>query len=253
MSRLLHILITLISISGVVHANTFVDLADEITLPVPQGWTVSSDDEYPFQLVNEDSTAELLVFKSMIAEDERVSNDKELELSVDKVIEDVILTLPEAQLLTNTGLFEKNRVSFAVEFLSTDTAQDLRLRHRLKGLLYTHPDGYQILFSLWGKAAISAPDEVLGNIRTMQEGFVFSGVAQGKVFSKTARSDWVWIAIVLMLMAILMLLLKRRSRVGEKPASDPKRFWKCECGQLNHNDHQTCRRCDRPANESITL
>lgn len=252
MGKFLITVLLTVAITATGSADTFLELAGEISMPVPGGWSCDSTSDYPFQLVNTDSTAELLIFKSTINEDEIVTNDAELKLSVDQVIEDVILTMPDAELLTNTGYFEENRVSFAVEFLSTDTAQDLRLRHRLKGVIYKHPEGHQLLFSLWGKVAFGAPPAALDNLRLMQEGFVYAGEAQGKVFGKTQRTEWVWFAILAMMAAILFLLFKaRRKAVGMRSAA-PEHFWRCECGRLNHNDHATCGRCGRPSPEDIT-
>ncbi|MEW6411839.1 MAG: hypothetical protein AB1483_05105 [Candidatus Zixiibacteriota bacterium] len=242
--RLISALSLVLSVS--VTANTFVEFGGEAQTAVPESWFVSSEgDEYPYQIVNDDLSAELLIFKSTIDESETITNEEELKLSVEKVINEVILTLPQAQLLTNTGVLERKRVWFALDFTSFDEERGIELIHRLKGVMYRHPDGHQILFSLWGKAAVNAPPQVMDQIRLMQEEFSYSGDSESEFFAQENSSEWLAIG-VMMVMLVVMIMILRRRRAQKINFSDEANFWRCECGRLNHNDHQTCRRCGQP-------
>lgn len=235
-----------------VNANTFMEFAGEARTAVPAGWFLSNEgDEYPFQIVNDELSAELLIFKSTIDEDESITTEEELKLSVDKVIKDVILTLPQAQLLTNTGVLERKRVWFALDFTSFDEERGIELTHRLKGVMYRHPDGHQILFSLWGKAASNAPPEFMDQLRFMQEEFAYFGDSETEFFAQERATEWIAIG-VLMIMLVVMIIILRRRRAQQINFSQSENIWRCECGRLNHNDHQTCRRCGKP-NQTAAL
>lgn len=227
-------------------ASGFVELADEARIPLADGWQVIDDSgAFPYRLSKNDQSAELSIFRSIISESERIENEQELKYSVDKVIEDVILTLPEARLLANTGYFDQNRVWFDLDFESYDMDRELQIRHRLKGVLYQHPDGYQILFSLWGKAIEGASAASLFEMRLMQQEFAYIGDSENNIFGNPAGYDWYLIGFLFALLVVLLFVLKRRKDQQRIAFSDEAHFWRCECGRLNHNDNQNCRRCGR--------
>jgi len=236
-----------------VNAETIAELAGEAHLPMPDGWTVGADSAgYPFQVINDDETAELLIFKSAISSDETVSNENELRMAVDLMINDVILTLPEAKLLTNTGYFDNNRASFVVEFSSRDTLVTEWISHRLKGVLYRHPDGHQMLFTLWARAPTKEYTFYKDQLRQMQEGFVYLGESEPDIFGAAPPSRWYLIATLLLLVAFMVYAF-RRKRAGETIAfSDEAHFWRCECGRLNHEQYESCRRCGRHRSQQTT-
>lgn len=228
-------------------SSGFIELSGEIRIPLADGWHLVSDSaDYPYQIVRDDQAAEILIFKSIIDAEEAVNSEQELKLSVDKVIDDVILSLPEAQLLTNTGHFDQNRVWFDLDFLSRDDESDTRIRHRLKGILYRHPDGYQLLFSIWAKAAEGAPASALYEMRLMQEEFSYIGDAESRIFGVSNGYDWYLIGFLFALLIVMLFVFKRRKRLERIAFSDETNFWRCSCGRLNHNDFQNCRRCGRP-------
>ena len=239
-------LIFFLVLFATVKANTFTEFAGEARTAVPAGWFLSNeDDEYPFQIINDELSAELLIFKSTLDEDETITTEEELKLSVDKVIKDVILTLPQAQLLTNTGVLERKRVWFALDFTSFDEERGIELTHRLKGVMYRHPDGHQILFSLWGKAASGAPPEIMNQLRFMQEEFTYFGDSEKEFFAQERATEWIAIGVLIVMLVVMILVLRRR-RAQQINFSGSENIWRCECGRLNHNDHQTCRRCGKP-------
>jgi hypothetical protein len=229
-------------------ASGFADLANEARVPVAEGWRLEDDSaSYPFRIIKNDQTAELLIFRAVLKADETINNDTQLRLSVDQVIDDVIMSLPEAQLLTNTGHYDQNRVWFDLEFLSFDIESESEIRHRLKGVLYRHPDDYQILFSLWGKVLTEEAAIALPEVRMMQEGFAYTGDAESRIFEVPAGYDWYLIAFLFALMIVMLFILKRRQLRERIAFSEERNFWRCSCGRLNHNDHQNCRRCGHPA------
>ncbi|UCD63713.1 MAG: hypothetical protein JSW34_13380 [Candidatus Zixiibacteriota bacterium] len=247
------ILVLILAVTSPAAANSILTLADEIRIPLPGGWQLTTGvNEYPIQIFQSDSAAELLIFKSTIDEADAVTNEQELKVSVDKVIEDVILSLPEARLQTNIGYYDTSRVWFVLEFLSLDPDEELELRHRLRGELYRHPEGHQILFTLWGKGARDVPRPIWNDVRLMQEEFVYFGAATRDVFATPNRQNWAWAAVLLMLLAIVLLLLKRRRQAARNRKTPDDHFWRCQCGRLNHRDHQNCRRCGRSLSTPVT-
>ncbi|UCE25557.1 MAG: hypothetical protein JSU74_05785 [Candidatus Zixiibacteriota bacterium] len=230
-----------------VAASGFIELSDEIRIPLADGWHLVSDSaDYPYQIVRDDQSAEILIFKSIIEAEEAVNNEQELKLSVDEVINDVILSLPDAQLLTNTGRFDQNRVWFDLDFVSRDEDSDTQIRHRLKGILYRHPDGYQLLFSIWAKAAEGASASALYEMRLMQEEFSYIGDAESRIFGVSNTYDWYLIGFLFAVLIVMLFVLKRRRERERIAFSDEANFWRCSCGRLNHNEFANCRRCGRP-------
>ncbi len=203
-----HLLMALLAAQ--LHADNLVRPADEIRLPLAEGWVAGGDDTgFPIQLVNEDLTAELQIFRSEIPEEDAIIDGQQLRRAVEDIIDDVILSLPEAQLLTNTGYQEDNRAWFVLEFSSVDTVTFENIHHRMTAVLYRHPDGQQLLFTLWGKASTMAPTSVQTDLRTMQNGFAYTGSAQRAVFAEPTDYRW-WLMGAVMVVLLLVLRLRRR-------------------------------------------
>jgi len=203
-----HLLMALLAAQ--LHADNLARPADEIRLPLPEGWVAGGGDTgFPIQLVNEDLTAELQIFRSEIPEEDAIADGEQLCRAVDDIIDDVILSLPEAQLLTNTGYQEDNRAWFVLEFSSVDTMTFESIHHRMTAVLYRHPDGHQLLFTLWGKASTMAPTSVQADFRTMQNGFGYTGPVQRAVFAEPGGFRW-WLLGAVMVVLLLVLRLRRR-------------------------------------------
>ena len=228
-------------------ADSFVRLADEIQLPLPGNWSVVSDSsDYPFQLARFEPTAELLVFKSTIEASDAIRNEDDLKASVDMLIEDIILQLPEAKLLTSTGSLDTNRAAFVIEFTARDSVSDVILRHRFNGLIYRMSDGRQHLFTLWAKVAISDYPAVANEVNLIQEGFNFTAPYEQAVFGTSRVTYWYAAPLIVLLVCMLYLLRKRTSAQQRISFKDNRYFWRCQCGRSNHVDQQNCRRCGRP-------
>jgi len=228
------------------YGGGFVQLADDSRIPLADGWHLAIDSgAYPFQLINAEGTAELLIFRSVIAQGEAIRNEQQLKASVDLVIQDVIMTLPEVKLLSSTGYNDDNRVGFALDFISYDEEREVNVLHRLKAVLYQRPDGDQLLFSLWGKAAVNAEPAAMNEIRFMQEEFAYSGDYELQIFSSATGYDWYLIGFLFALLIVMVFVIKRRQRKGLPAFSGEANFWRCSCGRLNHNDFPKCRRCGR--------
>ncbi len=225
-------------------AGGFIELAGESKIALADGWRLNGDNvEYPFQIVNEDLTAELLNFRSIISANETIETEQELKLSVDDVIEDVIMTLPDAILLTSTGYFDQNRVWFALDFVSYETETAVQLQQRLKGVIYKHPDGHQILFSLWAKVAVGSPASIMNELRLMQDEFAYTGEAERQIFGQSVTYDWYLIGFLFIVLIAMLFVLKKQRRDDKIAFSTDTNFWRCGCGRLNHNDNATCKRC----------
>ncbi len=200
----------MVLLAAQLHADNLVRPADEIRLPLADGWVVGGEDSgFPIQLVNEDLTAELQIFRSEIPEEDAIVDGTQLRRAVEDIIDDVILSLPEAQLLTNTGYQEDNRAWFVLEFSSVDTVTFENIHHRMTAVLYRHPNGHQLLFTLWGKASTMAPTSVQTDLRTMQNGFAYTGPAQRTVFAESTDFRW-WLLGAVIVVLLLVLRLRRR-------------------------------------------
>ncbi|MFZ5979610.1 MAG: hypothetical protein ACOYVF_03165 [Candidatus Zixiibacteriota bacterium] len=237
-------LILVLILSGPVAASGYLKLAGEINLPMPDNWLLASDSpDYPFQLVDSNLTSEILIFKSDIAPNEVIANEVELQEAVDRVIEDVILSLPEASLLTNTGYYEKYRTVFILEFSSLDTVNLVTLRHRFEGLIYRLPEGGQVLFTLWAKATDDNYASLEASIKMIQEGFNYSGPQESNVFGRSESIPIQYIIVIVLILGLFFLLRLRRRGQGDLSSRDEK-FWRCPgCGRLNPLTEKNCRRC----------
>jgi len=229
-----------------VGAVTSVRFAEEITMPAPVGWVVLGDGSiYPCQLVNYQHAAELLIFKSDISQSETIDDPGELKPSVDGIVDAVILDLPNARILTNTGYNETSRIRFVIEFTSDDSVTSATLYHRLTGVIYRHPDGHQLLFTLWGKSRLQVSSLVADDMRIMQEGFTYTGPAEADVFARPPDGRWWGVAALVGMILLLFYLLKRRVRAS-RAGVNRSRNWLCPCGHINRSEESTCPGCGTP-------
>lgn len=229
---------------GSIGAQTAVPLGGEVQVPIAQDWTLGSDTaQFPIQIVHQNRYAELIIFKSVLSADQAISNEQDLRTSVKKVVDNVILTLPEAKLLTNIGFYEGYRTGFILEFISTDTSSQITLRHRLEGILYRDSDGRQLLFTLWGKAALDRYPDLARAIKSMQNGFIYTGPYEAEVFAPARTGNWYLYLILLLMIALLLYTRFRRQRRHKNGADSETNSWTCECGRLNSGNMPTCLRC----------
>ncbi len=244
------ILVTILFAS--VQATEFVRVADEVQFPVPGGWYVISDTtQFPFQLVYGDEAAEILFFRSEISPEEAIADEAALKSSVDEIIEDVVLSLPEAKLLTSTGFYDGKRIGFVLGFTSVDSVHQLTLRHRLQGVLYRHPEGYQILFTVWAKSSLALYDEIAASAQLVQDQFEYTGPCSANVFGTYTGRDYWPLFLIAGIVVALLLAFRPRSRFRKSFANSREtHFWRCECGRLNHINNDTCRRCGRRQTEA---
>ena len=227
-------------------AEIYVELGKEIKIPLPDNWIVATDgSEYPFQLIDTNLTSDILIFKSDIPREEIITNDEELKESVQGVIDEVIMTLPEARVLSNTGNFEKYRAEFILEFLSYDTVNFVTLRHRLQGLIYQHPDGHQILFTVWAKSALETYPSVAQSIRLIQDDITYSGPQRANVFSTGHNIPTYLYLVLFMLLGLFFFIRARQLQRSRIRFEDDEKFWRCDCGRLNPLHQVSCRRCGR--------
>ena len=188
-------------------AGEFARLGPDAEVPLPPGWMLLSDSTgFPAQMVYQNDSAEILFFRSRISGKDMITNESELRTSVDLVVDEVIYSLPEGQLLTTTGFYDGFRTGFTLEFLSVDSISGIPLEHSLRGIIYRHADDYQTLFTVWGKAARSGYADVKTAITTVQEGFAYRGDFEDEVFEPTPMSYW---PLVLVVMAIIGVMLLR--------------------------------------------
>ena len=228
-----------------VSADDFANLLGELSLPVSDGWIVSDSYDYPFQIIHATGEAELLIFKSVISPEERITDNYALKRSVDKVLEDAILSLPEAQLLANTGLFDKNRLLFTLDFTSVDTLAHQTIFHRLMGIIYQHPDGHQLLFTLWGKRNALAPESFMDEIVFMQNNAEYTGLSTAYIYGEQQANKWIYVIGVLFVVVVLLLFFSQKKGKEAVEFSADSNFWRCDCGRQNHNEQVYCRRCGK--------
>ena len=199
----------------------FARIAGEAEIPIPENWYLATDTlSFPVQLVYQNDSAEILLFRSILATEDIITNHDQLKGSVDLVIEDAIQTLPKGQLHTSTGFYDVYRAGFVLEFGSTDSASGALIEHRLKGIIYRHPDGHQILFTIWGKCAQADYANLREAFTFVQDGFVYRGEYEKDVFGTPSKSMSYW-PIILVAIAIAGLLLLRPKR--QKKSDNPKR------------------------------
>lgn len=223
-----------------------VEIADEIELPVIDGWIINAaEDTYPIQIISPTEDAELLIFKSVLPEEKTIIDNYTFKRAVDQVIQDIILTLPEGQVRTNTGYFEENYLKFDIDFISHDSLSNQTINHRLVGFIYSHPDGFQYLFSLWGKTTSEATSINLDEIAYMQDNFNYFGEQSASVFEKKFSNIYTVIGFVMVFLVVFLLYMRRR-RTHQIDFSKESNFWRCSCGRQNHINYELCKRCGQP-------
>lgn len=215
----------------------------EVKVAVPDGWR-SADDQssYPTRIAADGGDAELLIFRTDLEPGQTISTPDELKVSVQKVIDSVILSLPNSKLISNTGYSEPERTGFALEFIAVDSDDGTVLRHRLFGWLYKHPDGHQMLFTLWGKGALQGYPKYESDIRQMQATFEYTGPHEEIVLSSNARR-WA-LPVIVMLLTLAGLLYYRSARGARtRMRSIGESGWRCSCGAYNAPALHQCRQC----------
>jgi hypothetical protein len=222
---------TLLSVTMIILSPAFatlgaesMTLGEELKVPIPEGWILATDSvEFPFQLLRVDPVAELLIFKSTISAEDAIRNNEDLKLSVKKVIDDVIMDINGARLLTSTGFNEGYRTGFLLDFLSEDTVNNLEIRNRFRGIIYRHPDGHQLLYTLWGKVPRSDFDAVVSDFNQMQRGAQYTGQFMGNVYASTDRAYY-YLAAVVIILAGLLWIFRRRMRTAQQWTQQRERY-----------------------------
>jgi hypothetical protein len=195
-----------------------VSIGHDLFVQLPPGWAVISDTlALPVHLACDLTSTQMSVFRSEFSGSDRMGSQDELKKSVQKVVDEVILTLPDAKLLTSSGFDQQYRAGFVLEFTSTDTAAGLPLRHRFEGLLYRLPDDRQALFTLWAKAPVEYFALADSTIRAIQTSFEYRGPQEAAVFGSNLNPYVILAALVLIAIA---LIYYGRSRRYAKAAAD---------------------------------
>ena len=227
-------------------------LATESILPLPPGWSAPDDTlSYPFRITHDSARAELILFKSEISKEESITSDFELRGSVQKVIDDVILTLPDARILTNSGHYDIERCGFVIEFMSTDSLSNVVLHHRISGIIYRLSHGSQVLFTLWGKAPDDRFSEVQNDFLMMQENFEFTGEHIADVYKHTQRSDMFLYGLLAIMLGLLTYFRRARSVLKIRKSVSDRDLWYCPCGTPNLGKTGACHACGSGKTESL--
>ena len=230
-----------------IDASEILDLGEEIRIPLPDTWKIETDsNNFPFQIYNEAHSAELLIFKSIIDESERVTTNRELKESVDTIISDIILQLPEAVLLSSTGKIDENRAIFSIDFTSIDTITNALIYQRLNGYLYDHPNNQQLLFTVWAKANSDNRKILHNELFLMQNNFSYYGPSLPFIFQAEESVNWKLSIIVLIIIVAILIFFKKYKASNSISFSEDSHFWRCHCGRQNHNNNEYCKRCGQP-------
>jgi len=228
-------------------------LAGDIRAPLPDNWVVGSPGrELPCQLIYLNDGAEILIFQSTVDGDEMITSESQLKMEVQDIVDEVVLTLPEAQLLISTGFNENDRAGFLLEFTSIDSITNTVLRHRLKGILYRHPDDYQMLFTIWGKCTANLYAGLARDMLRVEQGFVYEGEQTKRVFDSGQSSFWMLAFLMLIIITLLFFKRSRPSFRNKMAAGNAFKSssWRCECGQLNRGSIDYCSVCNRARTSS---
>jgi hypothetical protein len=244
--RYLYLLLTIclgLMLSTSLSFAQLVRLGDEIELPIAEGWEIMGDTtSYPFLLMSSSREAEMLVFKSTIEEEGSIDNQASLKASVDRVIDSVILTLPDSKLLTSSGYAEADNVRFVLEFTSQDMAEGAMVRHRMMGVLYRLPSGDQYLFTLWGRAAFGDYSQYEEGLIGMQADFRFVGEHGSEVFV-APRNRMLTFGVPILLIIGLFMLTRYKQMQKAKITARANATWKCSCGTENREREISCHVC----------
>ncbi len=188
-------------------------IGNDLSLEIPFGWSIISDTlTLPVHLVNDGQSAQLSVFRSEFTGTSVIRSDAELRASVQRVIDEVILTLPEARLLTSTGFDETDRAGFILEFVSRDTSARVDLRHRFEGVLFRLGSGNQVMYTLWAKVPKELYAGAEGDFKSMQASFEFDGSKDASVFPPKYSPYMVTLVLVVLAAGILIFAYRRRAQ-----------------------------------------
>lgn len=198
-------------------------IGHDLTVDLPPGWLILSDTlAFPAHIVNDGASAQISIFRSEFQGNDAIRNASDLRASVQKVIDEVILTLPDARLLTNTGFDRTDRAGFILEFVSRDTSAQIDLRHRFEGVVYRLENGSQVMFTLWAKAPKDQYAASESAIRAIQASFEFVGPKAAAVFPP--RFSPYLVSMLLMFVAVGLLFYayrkRARSALGQSGHSD---------------------------------
>lgn len=239
------LLVVVLAATG--YSLDYLEPSDDIGLARPSEWLLDgSSGEYPIHLVHDQQPAELLIFRTDIADTGTVDSENELRESVMSIIDEVILPLPNAQMISSTGFNHGKSAGFVLDFTSIDSATSTPIRHRLKNILFRYPDGRQVVFTLWGKSGAAVWDEVSEQILLMQESFEYTGLSADTVFADNSPALWRY-ALPMLLVICLVLLMRIRRGKNDRPLfRSTSSFWRCSCGRMNPNHSDACHRCGAP-------
>lgn len=243
--RAITVLLFLLAAGTVGAANSFIEIGDRARLPLPDGWNVSgSADDFPVRITHSEISAELLLYETVLTGEDVIPGPGAFQVAVDEVLDSVVLQLPDALLLSSTGYDKQGFGVFEIEFVTSDTVSTTEIRHRLVGKLYRHVEGFQLLYTLWGKASQGMYPSIRGDLARMQDGFRYVGAADELVF-ESSDGDTRW--YLLLLFAILaVLFVMRRRRAVKETATGHVRTWQCPCGRINYIGNEECRSCGEP-------
>ena len=173
-------------------------------IKLPPGWSIISDTTaLPVHLSCDLLNTQMSIFRSEFSGGDRIGSQEELKKSVQRVIDEVILALPEGKMLTSSGFDHRHRAGFILEFLSRDTTANLPLRHRFEGILYRLPDDHQLLFTLWAKVPVDYYELADSSIRLVQAGFEYRGQQEETVFGTNLNPYVIFAALVLIAIALI--------------------------------------------------
>ncbi len=239
------LLFTIVTLGASVTGSDFVELDGEVRINLSSDWSLQADTAgYPYHITNNDAGAEILIFRNFLDSDEAIRDREELKLSVDNVVADIILELPEARLMSTTGYSENGRVRFELEFLTTDTTANIPLWHRFVGHIYTHPEGYQLLFTVWAKCPLANAEIIRSDFDWIAGSLDYYGPVEPTVFGpRETNPNWTYSGALVVLLLVLLLIRRRQTRLNSARSSDSALHWRCDCGRLNSNDLNSCKHC----------
>ncbi len=188
-------------------------IGNDLSIDQPYGWMIISDTlTLPVHLVNDGESAQLSVFRSEFSGSSVIRSDADLRISVQRVIDEVILTLPEARLLTSTGYDRTDRAGFILEFVSRDTTARVELRHRFEGVLFRLGNGNQVMYTLWAKVPKDLYAGAEEDFKAMQASFEFNGSKDASVFPPKYSPYMVTLVLVVLAAGILVFAYRRRTQ-----------------------------------------
>jgi len=247
MRLIVNALLLVVALAAAGYSLDYLEPSDDIGLVRPSEWLLDDNSgEYPIHLVHDQQPAELLIFRTNIADTGTVDSEGELRESVMSIIDDVILPLPKSQLISSTGFNHGKSAGFVLDFTSVDSATSTPIRHRLKSILFRYPDGHQVVFTLWGKSGAAVWNEVSGQILQMQESFEYTGLSADAVFADNNPALWRYVLPMFLVICLVFLLRIRRGRNDRPLFKSTSSFWRCSCGRLNPDHSDACHRCGTP-------